>query len=89
MLPDDFSMRFNREEWGVITDALIQHRGHATERKSANSESTSDVRADMCADLIRRLNATALRTYLELVASETARPGPEKDSAGVWAEERE
>lgn len=51
------SMYFDREEWGVIVDALIQHREHAKERKTVNSESTSNVRAEMCADLIRRINA--------------------------------
>ncbi len=56
---DSFAMRFDREEWGVIVDALIQHRAHADDRKRGNSESTSDVRASMCADIITRVGQQA------------------------------
>lgn len=49
----------SREEWGVVTDALIEHRESAGVRKAANSESTSDDRATMCAALIGRIGAAA------------------------------
>jgi hypothetical protein len=51
-----FPLWLDRETWGVITDALIEHRASAQNRKGANSASTSDVRADLCADTIRRIN---------------------------------
>jgi hypothetical protein len=50
---------FDREQWGVVVDALAQHRGHATERKSVNPASNSDERAEMCAEMIRRINEAA------------------------------
>jgi hypothetical protein len=49
------SFWFSREDWGVITDALIEHRESATRRKAANSESTSDERADTCVRLIETI----------------------------------
>ena len=49
----------DREQWGVIVDALIEHRGSADARKKVNSESTSNVRADACLDLIGQINAAA------------------------------
>lgn len=55
----DLVIRGSREEWGVVVDALIQHREHAEDRRAANPESTSDVRADMCVDLIQRINRLA------------------------------
>jgi hypothetical protein len=56
-----FALRLDREQWGVVIDALIEHRASATRRKAGNSASTSDVRADMCADLIGQINAAAAR----------------------------
>jgi hypothetical protein len=54
-----FSIWFDRETWGVITDALIEHRASAQGRKDANAASTSDVRADLCAETIQRITAAA------------------------------
>lgn len=59
------TLEFSAEELGVIVDALIAHRTHAHGRKSANSESTSDVRSEMCADLIRRINGYAMDAALD------------------------
>jgi hypothetical protein len=42
------------EERGVVMDALIEHRQSATERKNTNSESTSDLRDEMCVKLIQK-----------------------------------
>jgi hypothetical protein len=50
------ALAFDRESWGLIVDALIEHRASAEQRKSANSASTSDIRADLCADLIVKIN---------------------------------
>lgn len=52
-------LRLDREEWGVIVDALIEHRESALFRVMVNSESTSNNRADMCLDLIGQINAAA------------------------------
>lgn len=49
----------DREQWGVITDALIEHRASATARKGMNSASNSDVRAEMCVQLIQTINTAA------------------------------
>lgn len=49
----------SREEWGVVTDALIEHKASALARKAGNVESTSDERATMCTDLIGRINDAA------------------------------
>jgi hypothetical protein len=54
-----FDMWLDRESWGVIIDALIEHRGSATKRKAGNSESTSDMRADLCAELIGQIGTRA------------------------------
>jgi hypothetical protein len=48
---------FDDEEWGIIVDALIEHRASAEKRKGVNPFSTSNHRADLCADLIGRINA--------------------------------
>lgn len=49
----------SREEWGVVIDALIEHQESALTHKAGNSESTSDERAAICADLIGRIGAAA------------------------------
>lgn len=51
-----FALWLDRETWGVVTDALIEHRVSSRARKVANVESTSDIRADLCADAIRQIN---------------------------------
>jgi hypothetical protein len=51
-----FAIWFDRETWGIITDALIEHRASAQGRKAANAASTSDVRAEMCAEAIAEIN---------------------------------
>jgi len=50
---------FNLDEAGVVIDALIEHRASAEKRKSTNSASASDERANMCASLIGRLSTLA------------------------------
>lgn len=47
----------DREQWGVVIDALIEHHKHSTSRKAINPESTSDVRADECVRIIQTINA--------------------------------
>jgi len=46
----------DREQWGIVIDALIEHAASAAARKHVNPESTSDVRVTMCNDLISLLN---------------------------------
>lgn len=50
----------DREQWGIVVDALIEHSASATARKSANSESNSDTRAGIANALIAKINAAAL-----------------------------
>jgi hypothetical protein len=47
----------NREEQGIVVDALIEHIDSAAKRKAVNPESTSDVRITMCRDIIRLMHA--------------------------------
>lgn len=49
------SRELSAEERGVIIDALIEHRASASRRAEVNPESTSDLRVEMCDDLILRL----------------------------------
>jgi hypothetical protein len=61
----------DREEAGVVIDALIEHAHSARQRKRRNSASTSDVRVEMCEDLIRRVTreaATDRATQIRLAA---------------------
>ena len=51
------SMWLDRHQWGVIIDGLVLQRAEALTRKAANEYSNSDERAEMCVDLIRRINA--------------------------------
>lgn len=51
------SMWLDREDWGIVLDALIEHRASAEHRKAVNTESTSDVRVDTCVRLIRTMGA--------------------------------
>lgn len=69
-----FGLDLNREEWGVIIDALIEHRESAQLRKDVNSASTSDLRVGMCADLIARIGSDDGRrfTLAEVEAELTA-----------------
>lgn len=59
--PDErgFSMWFDREQWGAIMDGLIAELDISRKRKVRNSESTSDIRAQMCSDLIGRIGSVA------------------------------
>lgn len=65
------SMWLSREDWGVVTDALMEHGASAGRRKDANPESTSDVRVDDCARML-----VAIRDLL----SEVVRPCPIRSS---------
>jgi hypothetical protein len=49
------SMWLDRDQWGVIIDALIKERAHAEARGTA----ASDVRAAMCVDLLERIDTEA------------------------------
>lgn len=52
----------DRDQWGIVTDALIEHRANADSRKAANDASSSDIRADMCTTIIALIrDATAIR----------------------------
>jgi hypothetical protein len=55
-----FAVWLDREDWGHVMDGLILSSAEALQRKAANLESTSDVRAQAIADLIRRLGEAAL-----------------------------
>jgi hypothetical protein len=50
-------------DWGIVIDALVEHRASAERRKAANSESTSDTRADACARMIAAIVADADAAY--------------------------
>lgn len=52
---EGFSIWFNREQWGAVIDGLMLERDRSIGRKKVNSESTSDARADMCAELVRAI----------------------------------
>lgn len=52
------SVWLDREEWGVVLDALIREAAHAAQRKAGNPASTSDVRADLCNAIIGKINAS-------------------------------
>lgn len=47
----------DREQWGIVMDALIEHRDSATKRKGANEASNSDARAETCLDVIGMIGA--------------------------------
>lgn len=49
----------DRNQWGVVVDALIEHKRSAELRKDTNPASTSDERADLCDALIAVINAAA------------------------------
>jgi hypothetical protein len=51
-----FSLWLCREDWGFVTDGLMLEREKSLRRKSDNSESTSDERADACAAVIIKIN---------------------------------
>lgn len=50
-----YSLWFCREDWGHITDALIDSRQKAIERAGKNSESTSNERAEQIKAIIRKI----------------------------------
>lgn len=53
------SLWADREDWGVVIDALIEHRASSANRKNGNPESTSDARAEKCGELIGRITTAA------------------------------
>jgi len=71
----------DREQWGIVTDALIEHRASATARKGANSASNSDVRAEMCVQIIQTINTAA--AYHPMAVGDLA--DGERDEARVRA----
>lgn len=72
---------FDRDEWGLVTDALIDLRASAEARKKGNPESTSDVRAAMCVSMLTRLNTASMSTDGPCTDPATHHPHDECDGA--------
>jgi hypothetical protein len=51
------ALELNSDEEGIVIDALVEHAASARRRKDVNSASTSDVRAEICERIIRRITA--------------------------------
>lgn len=76
---DGFALHLSREQWGVVFDGLILEIERAKARKQVNTESTSDLRVTMCADvmrMIRHASGTA-PTKAEPVKGKTLNVAPD------------